>query len=72
MTGYLANVMPHVAANDLEHVTEWIVGAAMLTTAIGVVAMARSTSRAATLPEPSQMDISGISLYSLGMPDSST
>jgi signal transduction histidine kinase len=29
--------MAHVAANDLVHVTEWIVGAAMLTTAIGVV-----------------------------------
>ena len=29
--------MAHVAANDLVHVTEWIVGAAMLTTAIGVL-----------------------------------
>ena len=37
MTGQLADVMPHVAAVDLEHVTEWIVGAAMLTTAIGVL-----------------------------------
>jgi len=35
MTGEMA--MAHVAANDLVHVTEWIVGAAMLTTAIGVV-----------------------------------
>jgi signal transduction histidine kinase len=37
VTGNLADVIPGVAANDLTHVTEWIVGAAMLTTAIGVV-----------------------------------
>jgi signal transduction histidine kinase len=33
----LADVMPHVAANDLTFITEWVVGAAMLTTAIGVL-----------------------------------
>ena len=37
MTGALADVMPRVAANDLTHITEWVGGAAMLTTAIGVV-----------------------------------
>ena len=37
MTGSVADVMPHVATIDLVHVTEWIVGAAMLATAIGVV-----------------------------------
>ena len=37
MTGYLADVVPNVAAIDLTHITEWVVGAAMLTTAIGVV-----------------------------------
>jgi signal transduction histidine kinase len=37
MTGYVADVMPHVATNDLVYITEWVVGAAMLTTAIGVV-----------------------------------
>jgi signal transduction histidine kinase len=37
MTGYLADPMPYVAASDLTHITEWVVGAAMLTTAIGVV-----------------------------------
>lgn len=34
--------------------------------------MARSASSAATLPEPSQIEASGDSRYSLGMPDSST
>jgi len=38
MTGYLADVMPYVGAGDLATVTEWIAGAAMLTTAGGVVA----------------------------------
>ncbi len=33
---------------------------------------ARSTSSAMTLPEPSQIEFSGISRYSRGMPDSST
>jgi signal transduction histidine kinase len=37
MTGYAADVMPHVATSDLVYITEWVVGAAMLTTAIGVV-----------------------------------
>src|ERR1700760_4206921 len=37
MTGYVADVMPHVATDDLEYITEWVVGAAMLTTALGVV-----------------------------------
>jgi signal transduction histidine kinase len=43
MTGTLAEVlphvaaMPHVAADDLGFITEWVVGAAMLTTALGVV-----------------------------------
>jgi signal transduction histidine kinase len=33
----LADVMPYVASQDLAHVTEWVGGTAMLTTAIGVV-----------------------------------
>ena len=43
MTGALAEVLPHVAAmprvaaDDLGYITEWVVGAAMLTTALGVV-----------------------------------
>jgi len=37
MTGQLADVMPHVAASDLTYITEWVAGAAMFTTAIGVV-----------------------------------
>jgi signal transduction histidine kinase len=37
VTSYLTDLMPGVAVADLEHVTEWIVGAAMLTTAGGVV-----------------------------------
>ncbi len=37
MSAPLADVMPHVAANDLTFITEWVVGAAMLTTAIGVL-----------------------------------
>jgi signal transduction histidine kinase len=37
MTGNLADVMPHVAGSDLAYITEWTAGAAMLTTAIGVV-----------------------------------
>jgi len=37
VTAHLADVMPHVATMDLEHITEWVVGAAMLTTASGVV-----------------------------------
>lgn len=35
--GNLADVMPGVPVSDLAHVTEWIVGAAMLTTALGVM-----------------------------------
>ena len=37
MTGYLADVMPYVARKDLTRVAEWVAGAAMLTTAAGVV-----------------------------------
>jgi signal transduction histidine kinase len=37
MTGYLADVMPYVASQDIAHVAEWVGGTAMLTTAIGVV-----------------------------------
>ena len=37
MIGQLADVMPHVAASDLTYITEWVAGAAMFTTAIGVV-----------------------------------
>jgi len=37
MTGQLADVMPPVAASDLTYITEWVAGAAMFTTAIGVV-----------------------------------
>lgn len=37
MSGHLADVMPYVPVSDLAHVTEWIVGAAMLTTALGVM-----------------------------------
>src|SRR5512146_1606691 len=37
MTGYLADVMPGVAPGDLATVSEWIAGAAMLTTAAGLV-----------------------------------
>jgi signal transduction histidine kinase len=37
VTGYLADVMPGIRSADLEQVTEWIVGAAMLATAGGVV-----------------------------------
>ena len=43
MTGALAAVlpqvaaMPHVAADALPYITEWVVGAALLTTALGVV-----------------------------------
>src|SRR5580658_4751838 len=33
----LADIMPGVAPRDLAHVMEWVVGAAMLTTACGVV-----------------------------------
>ena len=38
MTGHLAGVMPGIQSADLAHVSEWIVGAAMLATAGGVVA----------------------------------
>ena len=38
----------------------------------GCRAIARSTSRQITLPEPSQIEFSGVSRYSRGMPDSST
>ena len=38
----------------------------------GCRARARSASRAATLPDPSQIDCSGASRYSRGIPDSST
>jgi signal transduction histidine kinase len=37
MSAPLADVMPYVASTDLAHVTEWVAGTAMLTTAIGVV-----------------------------------
>ena len=37
MTGYLADVMPGVATQDLAHIVEWVAGAAMLATAGGVV-----------------------------------
>jgi len=37
MTGQLADVVPGVAFGDLVHITEWVVGAAMLTTALGVL-----------------------------------
>jgi signal transduction histidine kinase len=37
MTGQLADIMPGVAGGDLIHITEWVVGAAMLTTASGVL-----------------------------------
>jgi len=37
MTGHLADVMPHIAGDDLTYITEWVVGAAMLTTALGVL-----------------------------------
>jgi signal transduction histidine kinase len=37
MTAYLADVMPGVAPGDLATVSEWIAGAAMLTTAAGLV-----------------------------------
>ena len=56
MTGQLADVMPHVtamahvAAGDLVHVTEWIVGAAMLTTAIGDMQTAYLDASGRTLP----------------------
>lgn len=38
----------------------------------GGAGMARNVSRALTLPEPSQMPISGASRYNRGIPDSST
>ncbi len=38
----------------------------------GLRLSARSTSSAMTLPEPSQIEASGISRYRRGMPDSST
>jgi len=37
MSAPLADLMPYVASQDLVHVTEWVAGTAMLTTAIGVV-----------------------------------
>jgi signal transduction histidine kinase len=37
VTAYLADVMPGVAPQDLAQITEWVTGAAMLTTAGGVV-----------------------------------
>ena len=37
MNGPLADVMPNVAATDLTQVTVWIIGSAMLMTAVGVV-----------------------------------
>jgi hypothetical protein len=40
--------------------------------AAGAARSARSTSSAMTLPEPSQIDPSGASRYSRGMPDAST
>ena len=39
MTGQLADIMPGVAPRDLLHVFEWVVGAAMLTTACGVLGL---------------------------------
>ena len=38
----------------------------------GLLTIARSTSRQITLPDPSQIEFSGASRYSRGMPDSST
>ena len=38
----------------------------------GSLTIARSTSSAATLPEPSQIEFSGASRYSSGIPESST
>jgi signal transduction histidine kinase len=37
VTGNLAEVIPGVGANDLADISEWIIGASMLTTAIGLV-----------------------------------
>ena len=37
MTGQLADVMPGVAVSDLSNITAWVVGAAMFTTASGLV-----------------------------------
>jgi signal transduction histidine kinase len=37
VTGELADVLPGVAANDLTNITAWVAGAAMLTTAMGVL-----------------------------------
>jgi signal transduction histidine kinase len=37
MTGQLADLIPGVAPTDLVHITGWVVGAAMLTTATGVL-----------------------------------
>ncbi|HEY1820095.1 MAG TPA: HAMP domain-containing sensor histidine kinase [Trebonia sp.] len=45
MTAPLADIMPYVPGIDLSHVTEWIVGVAMLTTAIAVVVQRRLTRR---------------------------
>ena len=43
--GPLADIMPGVAPHDLAHIMEWILGAAMLTTAVGVVAQRRLARR---------------------------
>ena len=40
--------------------------------ASGLLAIARSTSRQMTFPEPSQIELSGASRYRRGIPDSST
>ena len=45
MTAALANVMPGIPPIHLVYATEWIVGAAMLTTAVGVVAQRRLARR---------------------------
>jgi signal transduction histidine kinase len=45
VTAPLADIMPYVPGIDLSHVTEWIVGVAMLTTAIAVVVQRRLTRR---------------------------
>jgi signal transduction histidine kinase len=45
VTAPLADIMPYVPGIDLTHVSEWIIGVAMLTTAIAVVVQRRLTRR---------------------------
>jgi signal transduction histidine kinase len=45
VTAALANVMPGIPPIHLVYATEWIIGAAMLTTAVGVVAQRRLARR---------------------------